>query len=379
MATSTFYSQPQSELGIRSNITLKYFSKWAQQIASKIQAGNLEEKFAFVDLCAGFGVEEQEEFISSKLLQIALKNRALRKSLTTIINDKDETSIARLTGNLAQLDLVETLHFLPNINYSEVDDNVKTTLSTINTLPTFVLLDFWNYSGISIELMQQLVLKSGADCLLHFDYQNICRSISKAKEQENLIRVFGPTLTTTLQNAFKKRLSAYQKEQLIIQAFFKRIQEMFGTEIPTPLQYKFYNHKNKTSHFIFFLTQNKSAYSLMREVFSAESQVIEDGIGNLEFNPNKGLQQKIRSQTLFGSMFHLEQELLQTYKSQTLQLIDIYENHNWGRPLIKKNYIDALLNLEKKNKITVTRKRRSHLNFNPSNTLGDKVFVSFNK
>lgn len=376
MSTSRLYPSPKNELEVRSNIVLKYFLQWSTQLIQTIKMKELEEKFAFVDLCAGFGLEDSNTAIAKKVLQLTAKNKALRAMLSTVFNDKETEVIANITKDITNINLIETLTFQPSINLSEVDKSVLSTLSLIKTLPTLAILDWWNYKGIDVELLQNLVHKSRADCLFIFDYKSILYALPKKSKQDDLVRIFGSTILPRLKEQLKGRLPVYQKEKIILDALKNRLDQAVKT--PYLLQYKFYDSKNKTSHFLFFISQNQAAYTLMREVFCSESQIIEDGIGNLEYNPNKGAQQKITSQTLFGSMFNLEQDLLQTYKSQTLQIIDIYENHHSGKALVKKNYIDALLNLERKNQITVTRKRQ-RMRIQNDLALNDSIFVSFNK
>lgn len=379
MTAPTFYTSPSNELEVRSNIVLKYFQKWANYTIKKIESEQLEEKFAFVDLCAAWKKADHQIAIGTKVLQFAVKNTTLRNMLTTVFNDCDTTAIADLTGEWTAIDLIETLHFAPSINYSDVDDNLKHHLATIQSLPMLILIDLWNYEGIDLSFIQTLVKQKKADCLLTFDYQSILQKINKKGNANQIERIFGKKRAQLLQEKLKKTRSAYKKEQWILKAFLETLQKKLGKKIPQPLHFKFFDSKNKTSHYLFFITQNEYAYTLMREILCQESQIIEDGIGNLSYNPNKGKQLHISSPTLFGSMFHLEQELLSTYRSQTLQLIDLYTNHNWGRSLIKKNYIDALLNLEKKNKVTITRKLNRHLAFQRPNHINDNVFVSFNK
>lgn len=381
MATSIYHTNPKNEHEVRSNIVLKYFSKWSKQLVATIKQENLEEKFAFVDFAAGWGIDNNDPTTTSivtQVLTLAAKNRLTREMLSVIINDKQEEKIAAITESITQINLIETFTFPPFLNFSEVDDSVLGSLSSIKTLPTLALIDLWNYEGVNWNLVQNLVQHGNADCLLLLDYQAIYKSIHKKKKATALLQMFGQRQADQLQIAFKDKPAPHQKERLILNAFEQCLDTITSSDWMSPLRYKFYNTKNKTSHFLFFLTKNKDNHSLMREIFRIESQIIEDGIGNLEFNPNNGPQRKITSQTLFGSMFNLEQDLLRTYKSQTLQIIDIYENHHSGKALVKKNYIDALLNLERKNKITVTRKRQRMRPLNDSG-LNDSIFVSFNK
>lgn len=376
MGAPTLYQQPQNGLEVRYNIIYHYFKVWSQRVVQKIQLEGWEEKFALVDLCAGEGTSDTQMGISAHLLQEVTQKKATRSLLSAIINDHSETAIAQLTGEIAAINQIENLTFPPQLNLSSVDQAVKKALLAIRALPTFALLEFWQYEGLTWDWLQSFLLQGKADSLLLMDIRAALAALRKKKTPEALVRLLGASKIAQLKEQFKHRLSYPQKEQLLKKAIEQQLQQYLGTKIQR-LCFTFYDEKSKLHQCLYFLTPNPAAYDLMREIFCSHSQIIEDGIGNLSYHPLKGPQRHVSGQTLFNPMFQLEQELLRTYKSQTLQFIDIYEQHHKGKALIKKNYVDALLNLERKNKITVTRKRVAYLP--KQQGISDKVFVSFNK
>lgn len=65
------------------------------------------------------------------------------------------------------------------------------------------------------------------------------------------------------------------------------------------------------------------------------------------------------------------------YENKTITRKQIYEEHNIGRPYIANNYKDALLILEKENKISIepsVDKRRKH---EGKATLGENLTIKF--
>jgi hypothetical protein len=78
----------------------------------------------------------------------------------------------------------------------------------------------------------------------------------------------------------------------------------------------------------------------------------------------------------FGELFphalnDLEDALVVEFAGRTISMIDLYHEHNLGKPYIKKNYKDALLNLERDGRITADPPKRK------ANTFADHVVVTF--
>lgn len=377
MASTIGFSSPENALQVCCNLLGHYFMPWAKQVSMQIAMEGLEEKFAYIDLAAGAMTGDPLLSPSYAVLEWASRQRNIRPQLYTLFNERDPEQWAAWKEGLEELPRLEHFTFAPQLHQSVVDTTLQQTIATVRSLPTLVMADWCINEGLTWEWLKELVQEHPADCLLGVNYQQLLQWGKRKKDHPQLERTLGITDSQTLKATFKKRLSASEKLVYWKQLLEERLQQVLGANHPGLLCYTFYDEKDKPSYFLYFLTRNPKAYTAMRQVMNAESQIIEDGIGNLAYQPSQGSRKSIASPTLFGPMFELEQHLLATYLNQTVQLIDLYEDQHWGRSLTKKNYIDALLNLEEKGQIKITRKRAPRGRTLPKHHLPDKTFLSF--
>ena len=69
----------------------------------------------------------------------------------------------------------------------------------------------------------------------------------------------------------------------------------------------------------------------------------------------------------------LKTELLHDFQGATQKMQEIYQQHSIGKPYIKKNYKQALMELEAKNDITTTPPQDERR----KDTMGDNVVIQF--
>jgi hypothetical protein len=67
--------------------------------------------------------------------------------------------------------------------------------------------------------------------------------------------------------------------------------------------------------------------------------------------------------------------LLTEFAGKTLEMKEIFDNHHVGRPYLKRNYKDALLQLETKGRVVVD----PPASVRRKNTFGDAVNVKFHQ
>ncbi|MFK7795950.1 MAG: three-Cys-motif partner protein TcmP [Aureispira sp.] len=376
MASTIGFSSPQNALQVRCNLLGQYFMAWAKQTSMHIAMEELEEKFAYIDLAAGAFTAIPEDSPSYAILEWASRQRNIRTQLYPLLNDGDAEQATTWQHCLHQLPRLEHFTFAPQVYQTTVDKTLQATIATVRSLPTLVSADWCANTGLSWDWLRDLVQLHPADCLLWVNYKQLLAWTKRKRDQEQLERTLGQQASHALKAAFKKRLSPAQKADYWKQLLEERLQKVVGGQLGL-LCYTFYDEQDKTEQFLYFLTQNPVAYTRMRQIMHSESQLIEDGIGNLCYQPSQGARKAMCSPTLFGPMFELEQHLLGTYLHQTIQLIDLYEAQHWGRSLTKKNYIDALLNLEEKGQLKITRKRPPRGRVHPKGHLPDKTFLSF--
>ncbi|HET9803062.1 MAG TPA: hypothetical protein VFP96_07495, partial [Candidatus Acidoferrum sp.] len=76
---------------------------------------------------------------------------------------------------------------------------------------------------------------------------------------------------------------------------------------------------------------------------------------------------------LYRPLDDLEELLLQEFAGQRLTMSQVYERHNLGRPYIKKNYKQILLQMEANHKIRAVPEAKDRR----KGTFGDDVVVIF--
>jgi three-Cys-motif partner protein len=377
MAATIGFSNPENEQQLRCNLLGRYFMPWAKQVSMRIFKEQLEEKFAYIDLAVGRADLLAEESPSYAVLKWASRQRNLRPQLYTLFNESNPEKEEQWRAAVNSLPRLDQFTFTPQVCCAPVDQDIRKAVASVRSLPTLLSADLCQNQGLTWEWLQELVQVHRADCFLWVDFECLQSWNKRKRDREQLHRIFGQTGTAVLQQGLKKRRKAADKEAYWKAMLEQRLIQVLGADHLGLLCFSFYDKADKATQSLYFLTLNPEAYVNMRAIMSNESQTIEDGIGDCAYYPNKGAQRRVASPTLFGPMFELEQHLLRTYRNQTMQVVDLYEEQHWGRALTKKNYIDALLNLEKKGLIKITRKRAPRGRSLPKDHLPDKTFLSF--
>lgn len=373
------FDAPQNAAQVRINLIGRYFMQWAPSTLRTIFKNQWEEKLAYLDLSACQGGDEPEHWVSAALLPWANRQRNLRTQLFTLLNEKDEVQVSNLRTYLQAPGQTDRLAFEPQFYHSTVDSTVRNAVATVRSLPTFAILDAWHYEGVTWEWLYELIQQHRADCVLTLDLSLLLKHFNSKKQTPRLIRLLGEQGLTTLRQAFKaKRHSHAEKITAIERLLEIHLQETLD-DLPQGgyLRFEFCDTRERPTQWLFFLTPHDQAYTTMRTLFTEESQLLEDGVGNLRYVEGQPTRQPIQCPTLFGPLFELQQELLRTYQNQTMQFMDLYAMHHRKRSFIRKNYLDALLALEEQGAIKITRERPGRGRKFPKAHLTNKAFISF--
>jgi hypothetical protein len=138
------------------------------------------------------------------------------------------------------------------------------------------------------------------------------------------------------------------------------------------LPFRFRNDANtRTSHHLIFVSKHARGYEIMKEIMAGESSSENQGVPTFEYNPADSRQPLLFE--LVRPLDDLEGLLLAKFAGRTLPMLQIFEEHNVDTPYIKRNYKDALLQLEAAGKIVTNPNKRR------AGTFGDKVLVTFPK
>ena len=129
------------------------------------------------------------------------------------------------------------------------------------------------------------------------------------------------------------------------------------------------NTRTRTTHYLVFVSKHQKGYEIMKDLMAQYSTQDGQPVPSFQFAPD-GFKQT----TLFKVGETIEQlatMLLEEFKGKTLAMKDIFERHHVGRRYIKKNYKQALMQLEDEGKIDTKPSKRRKGSF------ADQVKVSF--
>ena len=371
MTKNSFFDEPKEQSLIKARIVEKYFWAWAKVIISKVKKGSSSnQKIAYVDLFAGAGrYEDGSKSTPVKVLETAIADPDMRNMLVSIFNDADVENVNSLQQAIDSIPGIENLKYRPRISKYEVGEDIVKTFQSMKLVPTLLFVDPWGYKGLSLQLVNSVVKDWGCDCIFFFNYNRINMGLSNDAVKEHINALFGQVGADQLRERLKT-LTPQERELTVVEYICEALKEMGGKYV-LPFRFR-HEMGNRTSHHLIFVSKHPKGYEIMKEIMAKESSEQTQGVPSFEYNPAT-LQQPLLFE-LTRPLDQLESMLLDNFSGKTMTMAEIYDQHHVGKPYIKKNYKDALRNLESQGKITVHppagKKRRK-------GTFADDLKVTF--
>ena len=370
MTNDSFFDEQKEQSLVKARIVEKYFWSWAKvmikQIKSQQSKGKkVDQRIGYIDLFAGPGVyKDGSKSTPIRILETAIFEPDIRNMLNTLFNDVDFNYINFLSQAIDSIQGIDSLKYKPKLTNNEIgDNNIK-----IFDFPTLFFVDPFGYKGLSLNLIHSFVKKWGCDCLFFFNYNRINMDFTNAIVEDNINDIFGKQKADNIRQELKL-MTPENREIAIIGAICEALKEM-GIEYVKPFRF-IHEKKKRTSHHLIFVSKNQLGYNIIKEIMATESSYQNQGVPSFEYNPATHKQL-----SLFESLSpidELEQMLLDEFAGKTMNMEQIYMQHNVGRNYIKQNYKTALKNLESQGKITT----EPSVNERIKNTFGDSVKVTF--
>lgn len=366
----SFFDESHEQSDVKRMIVTEYFKIWSAIMLNNVKAWGKQydtDTLAYIDLFSGPG--KYKDGTSSTpllILEKALGSPELTKCLITLFNDKDKSNIEALKLAINNVSNIANLKYAPRFYNLEVNDDFIPILNEISKkTPTLLFVDPWGYKGLSLRLIEAVVKHWGSDCILFFNYNRINAAINNPSVEQHVSQLFGSERLEELKIRIRN-LSSDDREYEILETLANAFKNM-GAKYVLPFRFVS-GSQSRTSHHLIFITKNFLGYDKMKEIMADQSSQIEEGVSFLEFNP------LYRGQmTFFRPLSTLKEELVEYFTGKTLTIDKIYKAHSENTPYIRKNYRDALLQLEAEGKIKTSppsHERRK-------NTFSDKVQVTF--
>jgi len=373
MNTDNFFESQSPQSRIKSTIVTKYFDAWANVIkgvAKRYHNG----KMGYIDLFCGPGVyEDGTESTPILILRKAIKDPELRNLLVCVFNDKDPNAVKNLKATIDDLKGIDSLRHQPTINNHEVGSELAEMLNSMDLIPSLIFIDPYGYKGLTLELINATLKGWGCDVLFFFNYNRINPAIPNDAVKEHVDGLFGAERAEMLREQINEMNTPEEREFLIMEYLTKALQEQYGRYV---LPFTFKNESGtRTKQHLIFVTKNQTGYDIMKDIMARESSNDHQGVPSLEYNPADG-----RFPALFEfnkPLDQLEDDLVRIFAGRTLRMIEIYNEHNVGTRFIKKNYKQALNNLEENGRIIADPPQEDRPIRNGKPTFANHVTVTF--
>jgi three-Cys-motif partner protein len=363
MNKTDFFDESREQSQTKARIVSKYFPSWANVIKNRARHG----KLAYIELFAGTG-RYQDGTASTPLMVLkeAISRGDLRNMVVSLFVEKDSSYCDCLRREIGSLSDVECLKYSPLVIREQIDHRLATTFQEMRLVPSLVFADPCGYKGLSLDLISSVIKDWACECVFFFNYNRINAGLMNPLVDQHMNDIFGEDRADCLRRDLPG-MNPDQKEKCILSALTLALNETHGRYV---LPFRFEKEDgSRTSHYIVHVTKHPRGYEIMKEIMAKESTTSPQGVPSFEYAPAKA-----RQPLLFETccpLDDLKKSLLREYAGQKKLMKVIFGEHNIGTPYIKKNYKDALLQLEKEGLLKAERK------VNRPDTLGDEVPVQF--
>lgn len=367
MRRNQFFDETKEQSLVKATIVSKYFWAWAKVIIPT--AKQYDGKIAYIDLFAGPGrYKDRTKSTPLLVLEKAIDDADMRQMLVTIFNDANEDNSRSLERAIKALPRIDTLKYQPKVHNYEVGEEIVKVFEEMRLVPTLFFVDPWGYKGLSLRLVNSVLKNWGCDCIFFFNYNRINMGLSNELVKAHMDALFGTERAASLRIQLKD-LDRYERELTIVEELAQALKEMGGKYV---LPFCFKDERgSRTSHHLIFVSKHFRGYEIMKGIMAGESSRVDQGVPSFEYSPAERRYPMLFE--LSRPLDDLEKMLPIEFAGRRIKMQELYEEHNVGRPYIKRNYKDVLRKLEEEGKIVAdppAAKRRPM-------TFADSVWMKF--
>jgi hypothetical protein len=252
----------------------------------------------------------------------------------------------------------------------EIDPQTIREFKGMNLIPSLVFLDPWGYKGLCLELVNALIKDWGCDCIFFLNYLRVNMAIENELFRPHVDAIFGKSRADDLRKILP-RLPPLEREQKLLEGLMCALTETHGKYV---LKFRFISpEKDRTSHYLFFVTKGFRGYVIMKEIMAKSSSSTVQDVPTFEYEPSGKAKQLSLAFLQTQPIDDLATSLPRDLAGQTLTMQEIYEKHSVGTQYVKRNYRTVLMQLEKEGKITTEPSSEARR----KNTFSETVKVSF--
>lgn len=335
-----FFKERTEQSAVKARITADYFRSWL--VIMRVHAR--DDRLAYIDLFCGPGTYGSgQESTPLLVLRVALEKPEWRKMVVTIFSDKKQKYVDALRKNVEEkIPEIGLLKHRPEIDRADAaQTEILQYLENRTTVPIFMFLDPFGYSGLSIRLFRAILKNWGCEILFFFNFNRINSALRNPGVRERMDELFGAARVAQLQADLHGVRSALEKERIILSALRAALNES-GKNVYV-LPFRFRPTPKRISHHLVFCTKNAHAQKIMKDIMARDSSSHYDEVASFEFAPHVPVEAPITGAE--KPLQTLKKELVSRFAGRRLTVFRVYEEHNDGTPFTMKNYQDVLREL----------------------------------
>lgn len=280
--TDGFFAYQKEKSKIKTMIVTDFFKAYFPIINS----GFKTEKIYYLDFFCGPG-QYEDGMSSTPLVLLDLidnfKSNDIRDKLSVVFNDQDSNIVSKLHTVVDAHPVLQRMKYKPQILNCEAS-KINLTQYTNQRVPIFSFIDPWGYIDVSAEQIWTLVRNYGSDCVLFFNADRILQDISKPTQKGYFQQIFGDLLPQA-RNVQTSSLTQRLKLESFLKLFSQNLYNTMSKE--KEMKYKLFvlpfcveaDDKEKTSHYIVFITKAYKAIIEMKNVMLKHNNYTSDILG----------------------------------------------------------------------------------------------------
>jgi three-Cys-motif partner protein len=362
---------------VKTSIVVGYFKPWAKIMANAVRH-EADPKLTYIDLYSGPG--RYENGLASTPIQIlehAVSSPDLQQMLLAMFNDENADHTSALTKAISELPDIGKLKRYPRIRTGAVDQALVDRFKNSSLGPSFSFIDPFGFKGLTLDLVDTLVRSWGSDLVLFFSFNSINRSLTIPSVKKHIDALFGQKKAEELR-VTAKTVATEKREELLIEKFIEAINDL-GYDYVLPYVVE-RDDKDRTSHYLIFISKDKRGYSIMKDIMYALSEDKTEGVAKFGFVRSISKKRTPLLALMNSPLKDFADQLCIDFAGQTLSrklLRDHYDLMYPRNPFVDKNWRDTLMRLEEQDRISAVPSRENRPKRKGETTFGKNTKVTF--
>ncbi len=350
--SADFYDTPTEQSIAKSTIVSKYFSQWAHVMIRTVDPG---KPIAYVDLFAGRG-SYRDGSKSTPLLVIdeALKDDRISDRLVLVFNDRNAEYVETLEQTIENYEGIKRLRHPRRYWKDEVGTEIISKFKSPKVPPTLLFVDPWGFKGLSLDLINSVLVHFGCDVIFFFNYNRINMRLERDDSVDDMNALFGFQRAHQLRNRIAD-LDTHERELEVVEHISQALKSSGSVDARRyvlPFRFRMAGGR-RTSHHLIFVSKHFLGYDIMKKIMAQQSSELDQGLASFEYNPATHHQQLLLS--LNAPFEDLEDMLLSDFAGRSAKRREIYEEHSVDTPFLERHYGLALWSLYERGAITTNR------------------------